>query len=282
MSRSQLKTIAARVLGTVALAAGFLFFIGSAPFIKVPDEGVVAPEPVAVIAPPPLPENLAVPPPDFALGPGGLSGPLAMPPTLGLFEAEFAGDDEQVGFTTREHAVPGECANAGRRFIDKTCPGCGLIGDSGHSEMLMWQQSVDGTPVVHSVSRHCLKVTPDGQAIVGTVQFGDDPVDLAAGKSDKGPGYVPLISGATRLATIRLGAWSATYDKVPRPATALQDMATALQIKGWREVSETEHIPQEAFGGQRVFTNGGSAVCVISLIRQGQDYQLTTIISLRA
>ena len=282
MNNKQLKTIATRVLGTIVLAAGLLFFIGTAPFMSGPDEGVVAPEPVAIVAPPPLPQNLATPPAGLELGPSGLAGPLALQPTLGLFEAEFAGVGDQVGFSTSEHTVSGECANAGQRYIDKECPGCGLLGDSGSSDMLMWQQTVDAEPVVRSVSRHCLKMTPDGQAVVGTLQFGEGDLDLAAGRPDKISGHVPLISGATRLASIRIGVWSATYDKVPRPSSALQDMATALQIKGWREVSESEHLPKDAFSGQRVFTNDSSAVCVISLTRQGQDYQLTTIISLRA
>jgi hypothetical protein len=281
MKNDQVRIIAVRVLGTVVLAAGFLFFVGTAPFLAIPDEGVVIPEPVSVVSPPPLTENLAMPPPAIALGPGGLLRTQALQPTLGLFEAEFAGVDDQVGFSTREHAVPGECTNAGRRFIDQECPGCGLLGDAGTAEMLIWQQTVDGTPVVRSVSRHCIKLAPDGKAIVGTLTFGADSLDLAQRPTDTGSGHVPLIGGATRLASIRLGLWSATYDKVPRPASALQDMASALQMRGWREVSESEHLPEEAFGGQRVFTNDGSAVCVISLTRQGQEYQLTTIISLR-
>jgi hypothetical protein len=280
MKSDQVKTIAVRVLGTVVLAAGFLFFIGTAPFMPASEEDVLVAEPLNALGPPPLPENLAAPP-GFALGPGGMNGPLALQPTLGLFEAEFAGVDDEVGFSTRQYAVPGECANAGRRFIDQECPGCGLLGDAGTAEMLIWQQSINGVPVVRSVSRHCIKLAPDGNAIVGTLTFGGESLDLAPGATDSGSGQVPLIRGATRLASIRLGLWSATYDKVPRPASALQDMASALQMRGWREVSESEHLPGDAFGGQRVFTNDGSAVCVISLIQQGQDYQLTTIISLR-
>ena len=218
MSGVSVKAIAARVLGTVLLAAGLLFFIARAPFLTVPEEDVVVPAPLTSVESPALPENLASPPPGFALGANGLSGPLALQPTLGLFEADFAGVDGEVGFSTSEDKVAGECKDAGRRYIDQECSGCGLLGDADTSDMLLWQQSVDGKPVVRSVSRHCLKVAPDGQAIVGTLTFGDDSIELGQGANKTRGGQVPLITGATRLASIRLGMWSATYDQVPQPA----------------------------------------------------------------
>lgn len=280
VKRNELKTIVVRVLGTVVLAVGFLFFVATAPFMPQSEDIVIPPEPVAVVDRPPA--NLTMPPPGYSRGASGLSGPPTLQPMLGLFEAEFAQVDDQLGFSTSEHKVAGECNNAGRRFLEQECPGCGLLGDSPETEMLMWQQTSNGAKVVRSVSRHCMRVTPDGHSIVGTLEFGDGKVNLIDDGPDRDPSQVPLISGAVRLASVRVGLWSATYDKVPRPASALQDMTNALELRGWREVSESEHIPEDAFGGQRVFTNDGSAVCVISLIRQGQDYQLTTIISLRA
>ena len=280
MSGIALKSIAARVLGTVVLAAGMLFFVARAPFLTAPESNDTVQVPVA--DEPPSVRQAVDAAHGYALGANGLSGPAALQSTFGLFDADFAEFGDDLGFNTREFAVPGECKDAGRRFIDRECPDCGLLGDAGTSDMLLWQQAIDGEMAVRSVSRHCLRVSPDGQAIVGTVTFGDEKIDLAPQASNAGSGQVPLIAGATRLASIRLGLWSATYDRVPQPSSALREMASALLMRGWREVSDNEHLPQDAFDGQRVFTNDGSAVCVISLTREGQDYQLLTIISVRA
>jgi hypothetical protein len=205
-------------------------------------------------------------------------------PSFGLFNASFAASDDQPGFRTSEHPVAGDCKDAGHRFLRASCPDCDLIGGetAGAADMLLWNQVIEGRTVLRAVSRNCTGTSPAGLSIVGTLDFEDAPADLGSGAKPPDTGRVPLLAGGKRVASITLGEWSATYDQVPRPSSALSDMTSALKKRGWREVSDPELLRQEAFQGQRVCTNKTNWLCRISLTRQGDEYQLLTIINSRA
>jgi hypothetical protein len=149
-------------------------------------------------------------------------------------------------------------------------------------EFLIWQETVEGRDVARVVSGDCVSVNDDGEAIITTLSFHEGHADLTHGSQDPVGKLVPLLPGATRTVSISLGDWSATYDDVPRPSTALVDMANALLGLGWREVSRSQAPRQSSFEGQRVFTNSANAVCMVSLTKQDDVYQLLTIINSRA
>ena len=148
--------------------------------------------------------------------------------------------------------------------------------------MLLWQQSRAGNTIVRAVSRDCISFASDGTPVVGSITFGDGDVSLGSGSVSNNGGSIPLLTGATRLAALSLGSWSATYDSVARPSSALRDMTNVLQGNGWREVSDPKVVGLETFEGQRVFTNNMNEICVISLSGEGGTFQLVTVINSRA
>lgn len=287
--KKSIVTVGLKALGTVALALGFVFVVGRAPFIAdSADETDIARHTM---------ESQYSMATDFQVDTGALQSPnlpsmpdttdedIGFAPSLGLFNASFAASDRHSGFATAEHRIPGSCANAGLRFIETECPMCELIGgggEAGGSEMLMWRQVIETKNVFQVVSRNCMSIAPDGVPIVGTLRFGEGPANLTEASIDLAEGIVPLLPGATRVASISLGQWFATYDEVARPSAALLDMTRALREWGWREVSSGADPGPETFQGQRVFTNKANATCVISLTSQDDVYQLLTIINSRA
>jgi hypothetical protein len=280
-------TIAARALGTLALVIGFVVFVSRAPFLAGADGSGTDPErpPLGVQVPAELLAESGTMKEALVPTVGPAASGLAFEPSFGLFNGNFAATSNQPGFHTGEHTVSGDCLGAGQRYFESECPGCGLLGGdvTGDTGTLMWQQTIDGKSVVRAVSRHCISMGPDGLPVVGSLTFGDGPAHLGHGAAVPDTTLVPLLVGATRVATISLGDWSATYDDVARPGTALPDMAAALGKRGWREVSDHPEVRREkAFQGHRVFTNDTNAVCMISLTGQGDSYQLLTIINSRA
>ena len=284
--RSKGLQIVLRALGTVVLAAGFVVLVGRAPFVRD-----AAYESDATLRATERPESTPV---GMQIATGALQSPSLpeltegasastdLPPSLGLFKAGFAATDENPGFVTEERKVDGSCSGAGQRFAEAECPTCRQTGDAVAGEVLFWQETVEGKDVARVVSRDCVSIGDDGVPIVATLRFGEGPADLTEASVDLANGIVPLLPGATRVASINLGDMFATYDEVPRPSTALPDMALALREWGWREVSDSGASNLEAFQGQRVFTNNANATCVISLTKQDDTYQLLTIINSRA
>lgn len=286
MKSSRVRQVLTRSVGTVVLLGAFVAFLVRAPFMSQ-DVTVATDAGRPALAPP------------VAAGVAAESGTLRSPllpaespgsagfqlrPMFGLFDAAFAATDNDAGFRSSEVQVAGNCAGAGQRYFEAECPGCELLGgpDAGNADMLLWSERVDGRDVMRSVSRDCIGMSPAGLALVGTLTFGDGPADLRQ-KLDAPPATdrVPLLAGSVRVAAISMGDWFATYDKVPRPASALPDMAEALARRGWREVSDPGWPTHAALEGQRVFINPTNWLCMISLTRQGDDYQLLTIINSR-
>lgn len=283
MTSTGLKTLLGRVLGTGVLLISLAFFISRAPFltggtttidsVSLSDEAVDVRVPLEASA-----GALRLP----TLPPSSdKRSAMGLNPAFGLFDASFAATDQASGFKTSEHRVPGSCSGAGRRYMTSECPSCAVIGDpnSAPTEMLLWHQSIEGKPAIRAVTTNCMRVSTDGIPIVGTLEFGDSPVDLGSTAQQTLNSSVPILSGGKRVASIKLGGWSATFDTVARPSAALDDMADALGRRGWREVSDPETYLPSSFEGQRVFTNVNNAVCVISLTRQNDEYQLLTIVN---
>lgn len=283
--KGKVLEIVLKSLGTVALAIGFLFMVGGAPFVNSSvDKGTE-------IAPPASsPYSF---PADLQVGTGALDAPNLPPspddltdgddvdPSIGLFNARFAAADGSPGFATEEREVSGSCAGAGERYVQIECPGCQVLNSGVNSEVVIWSKEVDDKVVVRAVSRNCVRETSVGSSVVASLRFEDDVVDFTGGTPDLSVGRIPLLAGATRVASINLGQWFATYDEVPRPSTALLDMTRALRDWGWREVSSGAEPGPDTFQGQRVFTNRANATCVISLTRQDGVYQLLTVINSR-
>ena len=284
--KDKVLKIALRALGTVALAIGFVFMVGGAPFVNSPADEDSEITPSA--------SSPYVAPADFQAGTGALDAPNLPPPpgelaasgdvdpSIGLFNARFAAADGGPGFATAEHEVSGICDDAGQRYVQVKCPDCQVINGGANSEVLIWSETVDDKTIVRAVSRDCVRETSLGASVVATLRFEDDVVDFTGGVPDLSVGRIPLLAGATRVASINLGRWFATYDEVPRPSTALLDMTRALRDWGWREVSSGKEPGPESFQGQRVFTNNANATCVISLTRLDDVYQLLTVINSRA
>lgn len=272
-----------KALGTAGLAFGFIVLVGSVPFMPqttdsrsnanrahaVAGSGGAVPR-VAASA---LSSRRAVVAPDEPVSVTGAPGM-----ATGLFEAHFAGNASGPGFTTEEHRVPGPCEGAGRRYLDKACPHCRLIPGSGEAAspaMLMWTEA----NALHAVSADCTSLAADGVPIVGTLVMNDPTVDLGAGGSDFASDVIPLLPGARRMASVEIGGWMAVFDQVARPSTALADMAAALVKRGWRETADPDAAGLATFEDQRVFTKSTDIFCVISLGKQGGNYQLLTVVS---
>ncbi|HEX5764236.1 MAG TPA: hypothetical protein VFY27_01615 [Woeseiaceae bacterium] len=276
-------SIVGKAIGTLVLALGLVVMVGRAPFL---------PEREAISGDTPPGHSLQ----NVKVEPGIMqrsSSPLLSPPFpeklagidagLGLYKARFAATDSMPGFATEEHEVEGSCTGAGRRYLEETCPGCELLprkpGDAS-PPMLMWKEKGDGSESLRAVSTDCISIGPTGLPVVGTLQLGDGVADLSAGRAaGVALDVVPLVPGASRLAAVEIGNWFATFDNVVRPSSAVGDMARALASRGWREVSGTEG--QSQFEGERVFTNARDEVCVVTLSRQGDEYQLLTVVSLQ-
>lgn len=282
VTTKSVSTVIIKVIGTVVLAAGFILFVGQAPFLASGPENeatdgsagteMLLPRSVQLgnMQAPVLPSARDID--DF----------IGSDPTLGLFNAQFFAVGENPGFTSSEHRVPGSCEGAGRRHIASECPDCEpLIDHDADGDMLLWHQPADETGVVRSVSKDCIANAADGTPIVGSLIMGGDELELTNASVVNDNGTVPLLPGATRIAALNLGAWSATYDEIVRPSTAMRDMTNALQGDGWREVSSPETLGVEKFEAQRVFTNPSNEICVITLSRSGTAYQLVTVINSR-
>jgi hypothetical protein len=115
--------------------------------------------------------------------------------------------------------------------------------------------------------------------MIATLTFDDRQDANLAAAADGTPSAVPLLPGATRTASIEVGAWLATFDRVGRPSTALADMVRLLGARGWREIPEGRKLDARQFEGDRVLTNDDDDTCVLSLTRQDDGHQLLTIIS---
>jgi hypothetical protein len=143
--------------------------------------------------------------------------------------------------------------------------------------MLLWMAPAGGA--VQAVSTDCIAVGTDGVPIVGALSMIDPALDMTDEGSSLAGDVVPLLPGAVRVAAIEMGDWLAVFDQVARPSTALSDMAIALTGKGWRETGDPEAGGLPAFAGERVFTKNAEVFCVISLSKQGGNYQLLTVVS---
>jgi hypothetical protein len=276
-----------KALATVGLALGFVTLVGRVPFVpQQADRPVVDNRRLAVIG-----SNRSI----AGLGTGGME-PAILPPmstqpipvtvnidnAFGLFNAQFAASESSPGFATEEHRVPGQCSGAGRRHVEKICPACQVIAGKGGGSlpsMLMWTEVLDGEDVMRAVSTDCLSFATDGVPIVGTLRLGLEAVDLTNGNPDVVNDIVPLLPGATRIAAIEVGQWLAIFDHVARPSTALPDMAAALAVRGWQETSGADASVLPEFEGERVFKKSTDSYCVISLSKQGETYQLLTVVS---
>ena len=229
VSQNKVFVILARAFGTLVLAAGFIVFITSAPFLKSETDQQVLGESQDdryslrsgfQLGTMDAPVLAAVP---------EAGSPMGLDPTLGLFNAQFFGVEGEQGFTTSEHEIPGVCEGAGQRFIQSDCPECLPLSDlATGSDMLIWQQTLENDVVIRSVSRDCIAFSDEGTPIVGALAFGSGTAKLDARVTVKNAGNVPLLYGARRIAALSLGSWSATYDEVARPSSALGDMASAL------------------------------------------------------
>jgi hypothetical protein len=273
-------------LGTIVLAGGFVWMVGRAPFMPdITNESEAVP---ASARPEYALQNLVI-------DPGGLlrepSQPLLNPmnpvtaglePAMGLYKARFASSESSPGFATEEYRVQGTCTGAGYRFIRETCPDCRILTDHSTDKMppmLMWTEAGDGERSIRTVSTDCISVGPDGVPVVGTLRFGEGVADLSGESNHSAVEVVPLLPGSSRVAAVEIGGWLAIFDNVARPSTALPDMATALRNRGWREASGTEPGYNPVFEGERIFTNDQNAFCVVSLSKQGDSYQLLTVVS---
>jgi len=282
---SRLSGVLLKSLGTLILAGAFVWMVGRAPFL--PNELHSAKESEESARSGYLLRNLNINSGSLSADPSQASTlqpvvTAGLEPALGLFKARFAGDQAGSGFATEEHRVQGECAGAGFRYIRETCPDCEIINKPSPEyapPMLMWSKAGGTTGGVRTVSTDCISVGPDGVPVVGTLSFGDGVADLAANSNDLAVDIVPLVPGSSRLAAVEVGGWLATFDQVVRPSTALQDMASRLLDAGWREASQSEPGYRPVFVGERVFTKSDNAFCVISLSKQGETYQLLTMVS---
>jgi hypothetical protein len=277
-----LPRVLGKALGTLLLAAGLVLMVGKAPFLPDRSAGIADSQselPRLEIEPgimgrssspllsPPAPETLA-----------GLQG------GMGLYKARFAATETMPGFATEEHKVEGQCTGAGRRYLEQICPGCQLMAQQSADNsprMLMWMEKVDGGQSMRAVSTDCISVGPDGAPVVGTLQFGGGVADLSAGATGISLDLVPLIPGSSRLAAVEIGNWLATFDDVARPSSAVGDMARALAGRGWREVSGAGAEGRRQSDDERVFTNVRNELCVVTLSKQGDAYQLLTVVSLQ-
>lgn len=279
--------ILGKAIGTLLLAVGLVAMVARAPFL--PDRSAhTGASPAA--NPQYSLQNLEIAPGIM----GQSSSPLLAPPLpekfagldsgMGLYRARFAATETMPGFATEEHEVEGACTDAGHRYIEKTCPGCQLLPQgpgNASPPMLMWREKGDGTESLRAVSTDCIGVASSGLPVVGTLQLGDGVADLSGGKAAGiAPEIVPLIPGSSRLAAVEIGNWLATFDDVVRPASAVGDMARALTSRGWREVSGSGEVHSQ-LEGERVLTNARNEFCVVTLNKQGDTYQLLTVVSLQ-
>lgn len=284
--KSKPLEIILKSLGTIALAIGFVYMVGVAPFINGPLD-TNSESASSTISPYPAPVDLqvgsgALDAPNLPPSPAELSDSGEVNPSMGLFNARFASADGSPGFATEEREVSGSCLGAGKRYLQTECAGCQVMNAGENSEVLIWNEDIDDSVVVRAVSRDCVRETSSGASVIATLRFEDNVVNFTSGMADLSVGRIPLLAGATRLASINLGSWFATYDEVPRPSSALREMASALGDWGWREVSSGIDPDPETFQGQRVFTNSANATCVISLIKENDGYQLLTVVNSRA
>jgi hypothetical protein len=283
----RLSSVLLKSFGTLVLAGAFVWMVGRAPFLPDLSRENAATGNNAQSSY--LLRNLNInsgsapagPPQWSALPPAAVTAGLE--PAMGLFKARFAGDEPGSGFATEEHRVPGECAGAGYRYIRNTCPDCQIINkplSDKAQPMLMWTDANVAKGGIKSVSTDCVSIGPDGVPVVGTLSFGDGAVDLSAQSNDIAADIVPLIPGSSRIAAVEIGGWLATFDEVARPSTALHDMTAHLLGQGWREAPQSEEPGyRPAFVGERVFTNRQNAFCVISISKQGDSYQVLTVVS---
>lgn len=278
-----IASVLLKAVGTAALALGFVALVGRVPFMPQSPAGSAASEsprsmndrPLARLAVGEFSGTLPLVDPD---APVAVTGD--MDKALGLFRGEFAATDASPGFATAEHPVPGRCEGAGRRYIERECPGCQVIADRSAAfspSMLLWM--APASSAVQAVSTDCIAVGADGVPVVGTLVMSDPALDLTDEGSSLAGDVVPLLPGAVRVAAIEMGDWLAVFDQVARPSTALSDMATALRDKGWRETGDPQAGGLPAFAGERVFTKNAEVFCVISLSEQGGSYQLLTVVS---
>ena len=273
-----MRSILLKVLGTVALAAGFLLLVSRAPFVPTAAEPQKA-APAAGLAARGLPAIDA----GNALAARAGSDWHGLEPPFGLFKGRFGPSSDAPAFATEEHRVAGVCAGAGRRWAAEACPTCKPFASEaseGTPALLLWMEQANGANVTRAVTADCAATDPDGTPVVSSITFDDRQPD----QNETDPARdtvksVPLLPGATRTAALQVGDWLATFDRIARPSTALGDMAGALIKRGWREVPAGSRNDLQTFEGERVFTNEASATCVISLTKQSDEHQLLTIIS---
>jgi hypothetical protein len=213
---------------------------------------------------------------------GSAAGSISFAGADDRFSGSFFGLEDNSGFQLAERDVPGECANAGRRYLEAQCPDCVVTAaqtNAGDPATLFFIQP-DGQ--LGTIFRDCNARVSDLLVRVPQLLFMDDTLALPArdaGSAEQSP--VPRLARAERVSSMTLGNWVIAVDDVTERSGALGAMARQLQSAGWREQSQGD--AKASIDEQRVFIRGDARrreLCVLTLNEADDGYQLVTMMSI--
>jgi hypothetical protein len=196
------------------------------------------------------------------------------------FTGDFFDSDSNTGFTMREIDVSGPCERAGERYIHDTCPQCNVtpaISDNNEPPTLFWMHQEAEQATVGTVFRDCATDLGNGQVRVPLLSFNGNEIDLTDSASHVNTSQIPTLAGSVRESNMTLGNWAIAVDTVTRGGRAMDQMGLLLGDAGWREVPQGNEKPQLA---QRVYSRNDSRLCVVTLNRIDEAFQLVTMMNI--
>lgn len=198
------------------------------------------------------------------------------------FSGSFFGLEDGAGFQMLERDVPGECADAGRRYLAAHCPDCvvTVAQTDGEEPATLFFIQPDGQ--LGTIFRDCSARVSDVLVRVPQLLFMDDTLSLPGREGSALPeSPVPRLARGERVSSMTLGNWAIAVDDVAERSGALAAMARLLQSAGWREQPQGD--TPEPVENQRVFIRGDASrreLCVVTLNQAEDGYQLVTMMNI--
>ena len=200
------------------------------------------------------------------------------------FNGSFYALGEDSGFQLEELDIPGPCENAGRRYLAQQCPDCVVteaVAEPGQPSTLFWSDArANGS--MGTIFLDCTRELGDSLVRVPRLSFTDQTINLDAGSAiDAETAPIPRLARSERVSSMTLGNWAIAVDAVDQGDAAMASMGGLLNDAGWTELDQGEQ--QDNAVQQRVYArklNESSALCVLTLNKSDEGYQLVTMMNI--
>lgn len=199
------------------------------------------------------------------------------------FSGSFYALGEDSGFELEELEVTGPCENAGRRYLAENCPDCVVtdaLTEPGQPKTLFWSDARNNGDM-GTIFLDCVRELGNSLVSVPKLSFNEQIIRLDGTNGDTAEtAAIPRIARSERVSHMTLGNWNIVVDSVEHGRDAVSSMGSLLVDSGWQRMSEGERDNRAI--EQRVYARNadeGSTLCVLTLHRSDEGYQLVTMMN---